>query len=117
MHGSRKIKITEINQQLTCVLCKGYFIDATTIVECLHTCKQTNNGDLAASTVFLFAVCRSCIVRYLQTNKYCPVCEVQVHKTKPLLNIRPDKTIQDVVYKLVPKLFQSKLFLLILGCA
>lgn len=29
-----------------------------------------------------------CIVRYLETSKYCPICDVQVHKTKPLLNIR-----------------------------
>lgn len=47
-------------------------------------------------------------MRYLETNKYCPICDVQVHKTKPLLNIRPDKTLQDIVYKLVPRLFQSK---------
>lgn len=24
-----------------CVLCGGYFIDATTIIECLHSCKYT----------------------------------------------------------------------------
>jgi len=29
-----------------------------------------------------------CIVRYLEASKYCPICDVQVHKTKPLLNIR-----------------------------
>ena len=42
-------------------------------------------------TFFLFlrfAVCKMCIVRYLETSKYCPICDVQVHKTKPLLNIR-----------------------------
>ncbi|KAF2880552.1 hypothetical protein ILUMI_25623 [Ignelater luminosus] len=89
MHQTRRIPIVELNDYLTCKLCKGYFIDATTIIECLHT------------------FCRSCIVRYLEKNKYCPVCDVQVHKTKPLLNIRPDKTLQDIVYKLVPRLFQS----------
>uniref|UniRef100_A0A8C3G3T2 Bmi1 polycomb ring finger oncogene 1a n=1 Tax=Cyclopterus lumpus TaxID=8103 RepID=A0A8C3G3T2_CYCLU len=36
--------------------------------------------------------------------KYCPICDVQVHKTKPL----SDKTLQDIVYKLVPGLFKSK---------
>ena len=56
----------------------------------------------------LFSVCKSCIVRYLENNKFCPICEVQVHKTKPLLNIRSDQTLQSVVYKLVPGLFQSK---------
>ena len=33
-------------------------------------------------------VCRSCIVKYLQTSYHCPVCDVEVHKTKPLLHIR-----------------------------
>ncbi|XP_017768909.1 PREDICTED: flocculation protein FLO11-like [Nicrophorus vespilloides] len=86
-----RIPITNLNGHLTCSLCKGYFVDATTIIECLHS------------------FCRSCIVKYLQTNRYCPVCDVQVHKTKPLLNIRPDKTLQDIVYKLVPKLFQNEM--------
>lgn len=54
-------------------------------------------------------VCRSCIVKYLENNKYCPICEVQVHKSKPLLNIRPDYTLQDIVYKLVPGCYQSKI--------
>lgn len=29
----------DINQHVTCKLCAGYLIDATTITECLHTCK------------------------------------------------------------------------------
>uniref|UniRef100_A0A3Q4ANM2 RING-type domain-containing protein n=1 Tax=Mola mola TaxID=94237 RepID=A0A3Q4ANM2_MOLML len=90
MHRTTRIKITELNPHLMCVLCGGYFIDATTIIECLHS------------------FCKMCIVRYLETSKYCPICDVQVHKTKPLLNIRSDKTLQDIVYKLVPGLFKSK---------
>ncbi|KAG9356078.1 hypothetical protein JZ751_000922 [Albula glossodonta] len=89
MHRTTRIKITELNPHLMCVLCGGYFIDATTIVECLHS------------------FCKMCIVRYLETSKYCPICDVQVHKTKPLLNIRSDKTLQDIVYKLVPGLFKT----------
>lgn len=54
-------------------------------------------------------VCRSCIVQYLQSSKFCPICDVLVHKTKPLLNIRPDRILQDLVYKLVPGLYQSEL--------
>lgn len=57
-----------------------------------------------------FTVCRSCIVKYLENNKYCPICEVQVHKSRPLLNIRPDHTLQDIVYKLVPGCYQSMFF-------
>lgn len=33
----------------------------------------------------------------------------RVHKTKPLLNIRSDKTLQDIVYKLVPGLFKNEM--------
>ncbi|KAI4075434.1 COMMD3-BMI1 readthrough, partial [Homo sapiens] len=36
MHRTTRIKITELNPHLMCVLCGGYFIDATTIIECLH---------------------------------------------------------------------------------
>ena len=66
--------------------------------------------------IYFVPVCRSCIVKYLQTNKYCPVCDVQVHKTKPLLNIRPDKILQEIVYKSVPRLFQSEYIIKFLFC-
>lgn len=39
MHRANKPLIINLNQHITCKLCKGYFIDATTINECLHTCK------------------------------------------------------------------------------
>ncbi|KAG8182888.1 hypothetical protein JTE90_004254 [Oedothorax gibbosus] len=91
MQSPGKTKLVELNELLTCILCKGYFIDATTISECLHS------------------FCRTCIVRYLQDNKFCPSCEVQVHKTKPLQNIRSDQTLQDIVYKLVPDLFKNEM--------
>ncbi|GFG35331.1 hypothetical protein Cfor_10323 [Coptotermes formosanus] len=91
MHRPRRLKITDLNPHLICVLCGGYYVDATTIIECLHS------------------FCKACIVRYLETNKYCPICDVQVHKTRPLQNIRSDKTLQDIVYKLVPGLFQKEM--------
>ncbi|XP_011642355.1 mucin-5AC-like [Pogonomyrmex barbatus] len=89
--GGHRICLAKLNEQLICKLCHGYFIDATTIIECLHS------------------FCRSCIVKYLENNKYCPICEVQVHKSKPLLNIRPDHTLQDIVYKLVPGCYQNEM--------
>uniref|UniRef100_A0A8D8YUL4 Polycomb complex protein BMI-1 n=1 Tax=Cacopsylla melanoneura TaxID=428564 RepID=A0A8D8YUL4_9HEMI len=88
---SKKLKVTDLNPFLICVLCKGYYIDATTIVECLHS------------------FCKTCIVKYLQKHKYCPICDVLVYKTKPLQNIRPDKRLQNVVYKLIPGLYESHL--------
>jgi polycomb group RING finger protein 4 len=89
--GSRRVNIQELNPHIVCVLCGGYYIDATTIIECLHS------------------FCKTCIIRYLETSKYCPICDVQVHKTRPLLNIRVDHTLQDLVYKLVPGLFTHEM--------
>uniref|UniRef100_A0A8C3INC5 Polycomb group RING finger protein 3 n=1 Tax=Chrysemys picta bellii TaxID=8478 RepID=A0A8C3INC5_CHRPI len=34
-----KVKMKELNEHIVCCLCAGYFIDATTITECLHTCE------------------------------------------------------------------------------
>ncbi|KAM4749750.1 LOW QUALITY PROTEIN: polycomb complex protein BMI-1-like [Anableps anableps] len=86
-----RVKITDLNPLLTCPLCAGYLIDATTIVECLHS------------------FCKTCIVAFLETNKFCPRCDVQVHKTCPQLSIRADKTLQDIVYKLVPGALQDEM--------
>ncbi|XP_041978090.1 polycomb group protein Psc-like [Aricia agestis] len=79
----------EVNEHITCPLCHGYYIDATTIVECLHS------------------FCRSCIIKHLQVKSYCPVCEMMINSAKP--NIKLDKALQDIVYKLVPGLFQREM--------
>lgn len=34
----RRIKLKTLNSHITCKICRGYFIDATTVTECLHTC-------------------------------------------------------------------------------
>ena len=34
------LRIRELNPHIVCALCAGYFIDATTISECSHTCKS-----------------------------------------------------------------------------
>uniref|UniRef100_A0A8C5Q5T5 Polycomb group RING finger protein 2 n=1 Tax=Leptobrachium leishanense TaxID=445787 RepID=A0A8C5Q5T5_9ANUR len=91
MHRTMRIKITELNPHLMCALCGGYFIDAATIVECLHS------------------FCKTCILRYLEAHKFCPMCDSQVHKGRPLLSIRSDKILQDIVYKLVPGLFRGEM--------
>ncbi|XP_034234130.1 nascent polypeptide-associated complex subunit alpha, muscle-specific form-like [Thrips palmi] len=80
-----------LNEHLVCTLCKGYFVDATTITECLHS------------------FCRSCIVQYIQGSSFCPRCEVQLHKGSPLRSLKPDKTLQDIVFKLVPNLFHNEM--------
>lgn len=91
MYGSKRVAVRELNPHILCALCGGYLIQATTVIECLHS------------------FCRSCIVNFLETSKVCPICDAQIHKTRPLLNIRPDQTLQSLVYKLVPGLFQDEM--------
>ncbi|XP_063697971.1 polycomb group protein Psc [Culicoides brevitarsis] len=86
---SNKIPLKFVNAHITCSICKGYLIDATTLVECLHS------------------FCHSCIMKHLRIQDYCPKCDVLVNKAK--LNIKPDTTLQAIVYKLVPELYEKEL--------
>ncbi|KAH8395324.1 hypothetical protein KR222_009413, partial [Zaprionus bogoriensis] len=82
----RRVKLKTINPHITCKICGGYFIDATTVTECLHT------------------FCKSCLVKHLEEKKTCPTCDNIIHQSHPLQYISFDRTMQDIVYKLVPKL-------------
>ena len=58
-------------------------------IYCVYFVSFTVRADKVLIFVpFFSVVCRSCIVKYLQTSYHCPVCDVEVHKTKPLLHIR-----------------------------
>ncbi|XP_055527189.1 uncharacterized protein LOC129719808 [Wyeomyia smithii] len=83
-------KVKDFNDSLICSLCKGYLIEATTVNDCLH------------------AFCRSCIVRYLESNKFCPKCKSYSNKTITVANLRPDRILKSLVYKLVPGLYKSE---------
>lgn len=78
-------------EQLSCYLCKGYLIDATTVDECMDS------------------FCKSCIVIHLRSHVNCPKCNTLIHKTNPLSAIRSDKVLQDIVYKLVPGLYDDEM--------
>lgn len=82
----RRIKLKSINPHIVCKICRGYLIDATTVTECLHT------------------FCKSCLVKHLEDNNTCPACEIVIHQSHPLQYISFDRTMQDIVYKLVPNL-------------
>ena len=58
--------------------------------------------------IYFITVCKSCIVKYLQTSKYCPMCNIKIHETQPLLNLKLDRVMQDIVFKLVPGLQESE---------
>jgi len=85
------ITLPNVNSYITCVLCKGYLVDATTITECLHT------------------FCKKCIVEFLEDNTNCPICDTLLHQSHPLLYISHDRTLQAIVYKLVPNLERNEL--------
>jgi hypothetical protein len=87
----KKIMLKDLNPHVICVLCRGYFIDPVTIVECLHS------------------FCKTCIVDHIKSNKHCPICDTQIHKTKPHLSMRLDKALQNIVYKLVPGLYSDEM--------
>ncbi|XP_059803234.1 polycomb group RING finger protein 6 isoform X4 [Hypanus sabinus] len=86
----QSICLADVNPYILCPICGGYFIDATTITECLHT------------------FCKSCIVKHFDNSNRCPKCNIIVHQTQPLYNIRLDRKLQDIVYKLVPNLESSE---------
>ncbi|CAH2004931.1 unnamed protein product [Acanthoscelides obtectus] len=88
-----RILVKDLNSVITCRLCDGYLIDATTLVDCFH--------------VF----CRACILRHFENNKTaCPIpmCNTS-YKKKSQPCFRPDPQIQSLVYKLVPSLYAREL--------
>jgi polycomb group RING finger protein 3 len=82
----RKCKLQSLNEIITCKICHGYLVDATTVTECLHT------------------FCKSCIVKHLEDSNMCFECEHVIHQSHPLDYIAYDRTLQDLVYKIVPSL-------------
>ena len=82
----RRCQLRTLNEMITCRICHGYLVDATTVTECLHT------------------FCKSCIVKHLEDSNVCPECEDVIHQSHPLNYIAFDRTMQDLVYKIVPNL-------------
>lgn len=86
------LKLSELNEFISCPVCQGYLIDATTVSECLHT------------------FCKSCIIKHIKNdNNECPKCNTVIHERRPLDYIVHDRNKQDIVYKLVPQLYISEL--------
>lgn len=80
-----KILLRTLNPHITCPLCKGYFIEATTVTDCLHT------------------FCKSCLLKHFENvNNCCPKCSNLIHQSHPSHYVSFDRTMQELVYKLVP---------------
>ncbi|XP_051946444.1 polycomb group RING finger protein 6-like [Xyrauchen texanus] len=86
----RSLPLREFYPYIRCSLCNGFLIEASTITECLHT------------------FCKSCIVKHFFYSNRCPNCAIVVHQTQPLYNIRPDRQLQDIVFKMVPYLEEDE---------
>nr|CCA27133.1 conserved hypothetical protein [Albugo laibachii Nc14] len=76
----------DINRHFICTLCNGYFRDAQTIKECLHT------------------FCNGCIRSYFWRNRdahKCPTCSVHLG-VKPWTQLISDPSIQGLISKIFP---------------
>ncbi|XP_055849164.1 protein suppressor 2 of zeste [Episyrphus balteatus] len=85
----QKLKVKDFNDVIVCNLCRGYLINATSVDICEHS------------------YCRSCIVKYLETDSNCPNCKPQI-RFITLSNLRSDDILRTLVYKLVPGLIQQE---------
>ncbi|CAD5218259.1 unnamed protein product [Bursaphelenchus okinawaensis] len=84
------VKLKLLNSNLTCGICQGYLIDAITIMDCLHS------------------FCKSCLLMYFEDNKDCPECHTVIHQSHPTHYVTYDRTLQEIVYKLVPGLLEAE---------
>ncbi|GJQ77941.1 hypothetical protein Trydic_g2302 [Trypoxylus dichotomus] len=92
MNSSRIILLKHLNSVLTCSLCSGYLIDATTLVECMHS------------------FCKSCILKHFENNKLiCPSCNMPCKKKENFSYYKADMPLQTLVYKIVPGLYAKEI--------
>lgn len=90
MTAQRRHLVRDFNRYITCSMCRGYLIKPTAVTECLHT------------------FCKSCIVQHFEESNECPECGIQVHETNPLEMLRLDKTLEEIIFKLVPGLREKE---------
>uniref|UniRef100_A0A0N4ZU00 39S ribosomal protein L36, mitochondrial n=1 Tax=Parastrongyloides trichosuri TaxID=131310 RepID=A0A0N4ZU00_PARTI len=85
------LPLRNVNPQITCPICNGYFVDATTVIECVHT------------------FCRSCLLKHFEDgDNTCPACHIEIHQCYPSQYVTFDRTMQDIVYKLVPGMWEEE---------
>ncbi|KAI9106069.1 hypothetical protein DFS34DRAFT_44898 [Phlyctochytrium arcticum] len=83
--GALRSKEDMIREFVTCKICDGYIIDATTIDPCLHS------------------FCKPCIYKRWRFFKSCPQCQ-ELLGPNPKEQLKSDHTVQNLIYKLVPNL-------------
>lgn len=82
-----KYNMEVLNPFITCSICDGYIVDATTIIDCMHT------------------FCKSCLLSYFDNdNKTCPTCGTFIHGSHPTHYVTYDRAVNELVNQFVPKL-------------
>lgn len=81
----------ELVDLITCKLCRGYLIDATTIDHCMHS------------------FCKTCILKSFKIKKECPTCNYKITEKRECNRLKIDQTLQSIVYKLVPNLYEKEM--------
>uniref|UniRef100_A0A1I7T0M7 RING-type domain-containing protein n=1 Tax=Caenorhabditis tropicalis TaxID=1561998 RepID=A0A1I7T0M7_9PELO len=82
-----KYNMEVLNPFITCSICDGYIVDATTIIDCMHT------------------FCKSCLLTYFESdNKTCPTCGTFIHGSHPTHYVTYDRAVNELVNQFVPKL-------------
>ena len=85
MRTNARVNVNDIKMHLTCHMCSGYFRDAHTVVECLHT------------------FCKSCImIHFKKGERSCPYCHRELSSANPEMMLRFDHTMQCLVDKIFP---------------
>lgn len=104
--GVGQRELSEFNELLSCRICRGYMIDPTTVDSCYHTCKSNTVFSLLHFLLLYslqlhlhlhllllllshsFADCRSCILKHLLRDVYCPQCKASGGKQISEDNLR-----------------------------
>lgn len=90
MAAAAELSVAALNELLSCSLCHGYYRDAHTVTECMHT------------------FCKSCILLYFHRNNtrgaiHCPTCETNLGIMKHIdTKIKFDRDVQAIVDKIFP---------------
>ncbi|KAI0981068.1 hypothetical protein GJ496_003816 [Pomphorhynchus laevis] len=84
-------QLSDINEFISCFICNGYLINATTLTDCLHT------------------FCKSCILKHMASSNLCPKCSLTIEHANPEKCLVLDRTLHDLIYKIVPNLKDSEI--------
>ena len=68
-------------QQTPCIKYKRLEWSKIYRLKIVYNIKLTNSW-------YFVSVCRSCLIKYLESSYNCPKCNTEIHKTKPLEYIR-----------------------------